>query len=305
MPDAGRIVGLAFATFLGAEQPETFMEGREFLASRLAAYPDGGFAALRDRQLIGSNMLANWGSFGFFGPLTVHPAHWGAGVGKRLMERTVERFDEWKIKHAALYTFADSAKHHRLYQRFDFWPRFLTVLMTKSLSDVAGSSRSFTAFRRFSELEERPRAECLAAARELCEALLEGLDVSAEIRIVARAALGESLWLWSDAGLEAFAVCQYGAGSEAAPAACYVKFAAVRPGPEAERWFGKLLRACETLALQVQLSSIDAGMNLERRQAYRAMLRGGFKVNMYGVQMFRGNDPAYNREEVYIIDDLR
>ena len=31
-------------------------------------------------KLIGSNFIANWGSVGFFGPLTIHPDYWGKGI---------------------------------------------------------------------------------------------------------------------------------------------------------------------------------------------------------------------------------
>ena len=44
-------------------------------------------------RLVGSNFVTNWGSVGFFGPLTVDPECWSQGIAKRLMEPTVELFD--------------------------------------------------------------------------------------------------------------------------------------------------------------------------------------------------------------------
>ena len=46
-------------------------------------------------------------------------------------------FDKkWHTKHAGLFTFAQSAKHVGLYQKFGFWPRFLTMVMSKPISPV-------------------------------------------------------------------------------------------------------------------------------------------------------------------------
>jgi RimJ/RimL family protein N-acetyltransferase len=62
-------------------------------------------------------LVTNWGSFGFFGPLSVHPDFWNQGVAKELIAAVCNRFEEWGIKQAGLFTFPNSAKHHALYQR--------------------------------------------------------------------------------------------------------------------------------------------------------------------------------------------
>jgi hypothetical protein len=52
-----------------------------------------------DGDLAGSNFAANWGSVGFFGPLTVRPDLWDHGVGQRLMEPIMGCFETWGNKH--------------------------------------------------------------------------------------------------------------------------------------------------------------------------------------------------------------
>jgi hypothetical protein len=74
------------------------------------------------------------------------------------------------------------------------------------------------------------------------------LDVSSEIRVVYEQQLGETVLLCGDS-LDAFAVCHQGVGTEAGANTCYIKFAAVRSGPNAESVFELLLRACEVHAL--------------------------------------------------------
>ena len=52
-------------------------------------------------------------------------------MGKRLMEPVMKCFAGWGTTHAGLFTFAQSPKHLGLYQKFGFWPRFLTAIMSK------------------------------------------------------------------------------------------------------------------------------------------------------------------------------
>src|SRR5580693_2561158 len=71
-------------------------------------------------------------------------------------------------------------------------------------------------------------------------------------------------------------------GRRARPArACFVKFGAVGPG--AEDRFAALLDACAELAVAAGMTTVLAGVNLVREEAYRAMLRRGFRTQIQGV----------------------
>jgi hypothetical protein len=50
---------------------------------------------------------------------------------------------------------------------------------------------------------------------------------------------------------------------------------------------------------------MEAGVNTGRSQAYRTILRLGYRADSYGIAMHRNNSPAYNRPGCYVIDDLR
>jgi len=130
----------------------------------------------------------------------------------------LDLFINWAVKHEALFTFAHSRKHIALYQRFGFWPRFLTAIMSKPISGV----RRVTEFSRFSEIPTSQREECLRACREMTDSIYEGLDVEREIRAVAAQELGDTVLLWDDARLTALAVCHCGPGSEAGSDCCYI-----------------------------------------------------------------------------------
>ncbi len=130
LEEADRIVRLAFGTFLGVPNPLDFMGDRTFMKPRWHSTHVKVIAAREGGRLIGSNVVTRWGSFGFFGPLTVLPEYWDRGVATRLLESTMPIFDRWGLRHTGLFTFPHSAKHVGLYQKFGYWPRYLTAIMT-------------------------------------------------------------------------------------------------------------------------------------------------------------------------------
>jgi GNAT superfamily N-acetyltransferase len=302
LPAADRIVRLAFGTFLGLPDPLSFMGDADFVRTRWRADPTAAFAAEVEGELVGSNFATNWGSLGFFGPLTIRPDLWDRGIGQRLMEPVIACFERWGTRHAGLFTFPHSQKHVGLYQKFGFWPRFLTAVLSKEVGRPRGKPR----WTRFSEVPASEREGLLGACRELTAAALEGLDLQREIRAVVSQDLGDTLLLRGDGdALKGLAVCHCGPGTEAGSGACYVKFGMVRPGPTAARDFDQLLDALEALAAEQGLQRLVAGVNTARHEAYRRMLERGFRTDLQGVAMHRPDDPAYNRAGVFLLDDWR
>src|SRR5262245_31689303 len=167
LSDADRVYRLAFGAFLGLPDPMTFAGDTAYVRTRWLADPMSTLGAESAGELIGSNFLTNWGSVGFFGPLTVRPDFWDKGVARRLLEPTMDIFAEWGTKLNGLYTFAQSAKHVHLYQKFGFWPQFLTAIMTKPVDQrLAASSWSG-----FSNTAGQGREGCVEACAALTGAI--------------------------------------------------------------------------------------------------------------------------------------
>jgi Acetyltransferase (GNAT) family len=109
LDEADRIFRVAFGTFLGMPEPDKFSGDADSIRTRWKAYPAGALAAELDGRLVGSNFAANWGSVGFFGPLTIAPQYWDRAIAQRLLDATMELFSAWNTRHAGLFTFAQSA----------------------------------------------------------------------------------------------------------------------------------------------------------------------------------------------------
>ncbi len=149
------------------------------------------------------------------------------------------------------------------------------------------------------------KEQALAYCRDLTGRIHEGLDVTREIRAVDSQHLGDTLLLLEGSTVTAFAVCHAGPKTEAGGGACYIKFGAVRPGPAAQRDFGRLLNMCESWAAMKKAGRLIAGVNMGRHEAYRTMVALGFKTNLMGVALQKANVQGYNRPGIYVIDDWR
>lgn len=298
LPDADRIFRLAFGTFLGMPDPMAFSGDADYIGTRYRADPPAALAAEVDGKFAGSNFALHWGSVWVFGPLTVHPDFWDKGVARRLLEETMKIFAKWQVKHAGLFTFAQSSKHVHLYQKFGFWPRFLTAIMSKPAED-----RPSGKWVRYSELAASEKAQAVEACKALTDEIYAGLDLRIEINSIESQRLGDTILTYDGDSLAGFANCHCGAGTETSRGNCYVKFAAARLG--SARHFDGLLDACESFAHSQGLARIIAGANTARHGAYKSMIAKKFRTDLQGVAMHRPNEPGYNREDVYLVDDWR
>src|ERR1035441_1481891 len=171
--EAGRIVRLAFGTFLGVPDPLDFMGDRDLMTPRWRSSHVKVIAARDGSRLIGSNVATRWGSFGFFGPLTVLPEYWNRGVAQRLLEATMTIFDRWGVRHTGLYTFPHSARHVGLYQKFGYWPRYLTAIMTRMPgTELSSGDRALAPPVLLSALTRSERLEAIQS----CAKLTHGID---------------------------------------------------------------------------------------------------------------------------------
>lgn len=288
---AALTVRRAFGTFLGAPDPDTFWNDRDYVHGRFRSPHVASFGATLDGAFVGSNFATRWGSVGFFGPVSIRPGLWDRGIAQRLLRATVAQFDAWKLAHAGLFTFAESARHVGLYEKFGFFARFLTAIMV-----APAKKRDAGEWQRFSTLSRDQQAAALRDCRALTDDLFAGLDLGQEIEIVRDLSLGDTVL--TPGG---FAICHFGPASEAGADTCLIKFGAARSGPD----FEHLIDACEALALQAGMSTVMAGVNLGRPEAYGALKRRGFRTAIQGVAMHRYNEPGYSRPGAWVIDDWR
>ena len=132
-----------------------------YVYGRFGAEHFASFAAELDGELVGSNFATRWGSVGFFGPLSTRTDLWNRGIAQPLVKAVSDAFNEWGISDAGLCTFPQSTKHLWLYQKFGFYPRYLTPIMaapapTAIVTDDDRRSR-YSGLARRNGIRPRPR----------------------------------------------------------------------------------------------------------------------------------------------------
>jgi GNAT superfamily N-acetyltransferase len=299
---AERVFRLAFGTYMGFPDPEQFGADLNLIGSRWTADPTRVFGAEYDGKLVGINIASNWGSIGFFGPLAILPEFWDRKVGQVLMASVMDQFTAWGNRHLGLFTFPQSPKHIHLYEKFGFFARFLTPVMSKPVAPQPIRAGQWSVY---SALGESERSAAVTGCRELTDAVYDGLDLTREIETVYTQHVGDTVLLLDGSQVSGFAVCHCGEGTEAGSDVCFIKFGAVRPGPTARRQFTELLSACEEFAASRGMTRLGGGVNLGCDDAYRLMRERGFRSDFNGVAMQQPNEPGYNRPDRFVISDWR
>lgn len=268
-------------------------------------------AAEVNGNLVGTNFIANWGSVGIFGPLTIHPDFWDKGIAKLLLNKTMDIFKQLKTKHIGIFTFSHSSKHIHLYQKYDFWPRFLTAVMSKPIrsEQATKDTRRRLSWKKYSDMQKEKPSEALGNCYSLTDSIYSGLDLKIEILSVANQKLGDTILLVDNKSgkLAGLAICHCGPKTEAGSNTCYIKFGSVKTNEDGSEStnFEDLLDYCEHFAASQGLSKLTAGVNIGNLTAYRKMISKGFRTEFQGVLMSKNNEPGYHVEDVYAIDDWR
>ena len=256
-------------------------------------------------EVVGSIGVTCWGSVGWFGPLSIRPDLWDRGIGQQLFGSSIEMSDAWGVTQACFFTFAHSPKNVGFFQKFNFWPRFLTAIMSKPVRTQECRVQWSERMVQYSSLTPNEQATSLQACRTLTDTIYPGLDVGGEIEFIHKQALGDTVLFWNGKQLVGLAVCQLGNSTEAGAQKCYVRFGTVRSGVGAEERFDQLLTACESVAGDKGKKRIVVGVNVACHETYRFLLARGFRTTLQGVSMHRNNEPGYSRPGIYVIDDWR
>lgn len=297
---AERLRRLAFGTMLGLADPQSFRGDAALLPARRWAFPDGGFVAVEDGALLGVAMANDWGSLGIFGPVAVHPEQWRRGIARLLLDATMPVFQRWDCRLVGLFTFPESVSHVRLYQSAGFWPRHLTAIMARAVTEGAPVPDALALSENASD-----RGDLIGQCAALTDSIFAGLDLTREIDTLLTHRLGEVILVVEGSRVAGFAICHAGAGSEAGSGMAYLKFAAVRPGPQAAALLTRLIEACNHFASRGGAKQLTAGVNLGRHNAYRLLIELGFRATMNGVAMHRPWIEAYDRPDIFALDDWR
>ena len=127
----------------------------------------------------------------------LRPDLWDKGIAKNLLDKTLEIFERVGTKHIGLFTFSHSPKHIHLYQKYDFWPRFLTNVMSKHVGSASKTKEheAPSNWFKYSDVPHDKKSTILGNCSSLTDSIYKGLDLRNEIVSITTQKLGEIILL--------------------------------------------------------------------------------------------------------------
>ncbi len=279
--DAVRAVDVqAFASYV---QPKGAggmpLRTRENVLACLALNPEGCFVAEAD-GLVGYIFSRVWGALGWIGVFGVRPDQHSRGVGHQLLAAAVARLQAAGCTTIGLETMPDRAYNVGLYTRAGFRPVHSTIVLGKPIQGTVQSPP----FALLSELG----GGALAAAGEVSDAALPGLDYAAEARNAREYAWGDTLLIgWPEPW--AVAVVRTVAKREG-PGGWPAEIAALAIHPRAQARAGEAVAAVEAFAAAQGLSQARVPVNAANWPALQALLACGFRVEQVALRLLLKGD---------------
>ncbi len=150
--------------------------------------PDGCYVAVQDGKILGSIISHVWGKVGWFGPLEVEAPLQGQGIGKALVQASMDYLKSKGCTTRGCETMASSPKNIAFYMKQGFRAKGMSNVMYKRLGsldpEIINKSRPF-------------EPADLTPAKELWQKIQPGLDYEIEIEAIKKHNLGEA-WALED-----------------------------------------------------------------------------------------------------------
>ena len=244
---------------------------------RLEVDPLGCHVAVSDNQVVGANFSVLRGTVGWFGPLAVRPDAQGHGIAQRLVTACLHSAEKRGARLMGLETFANSAQHIHLYQKFGFRPSWTGL-------SYRGAVRE----------GQMPRGVDVDGAIPKLDYLYPGYDATNDARATRGAKVGVTLSYG-----DGFAICHYVSTLWTDTSIAYVPLV-VAPD---RKTFDTLTRATEALAREHGKAHVVTQVPGSSWATQEALLEHGYESGGAALRMKRGENLEYDAGSFYYCDD--
>ncbi len=255
----GELEAVAFNRLRKAwEQPAQRPRRADWLSYQSRLYPDNTVVVLHKGHVIALNMVHQWGSLGWVGPVAVDPDHQGRGLGPALMRWSLDRLRALDCLTIGLETWAHNLANIGLYIKSGFNIGPIVCVLEKSLT----SGR--TDFNAVPLFDITDRRAILARLRALWDQIAPGLDYFPLIDTLQTLGMGDGFFWGDEDRPDAAAIVRFASyAEEPPPDFASVEVLTARPGEEhwLDTWLADLealARSAGKTALRISLSSIHA-----------------------------------------------
>jgi ribosomal protein S18 acetylase RimI-like enzyme len=255
--------------------------------------PEGNSVAVAaDGSIVGFILARTWGSVGWFGTFGVPTQFQRLGIGTALVDRTLS-FLTSRSTTIGLETMPESGPNMAFYSRSGFALTYPTLLTEMSLIQESDRLRGMDVSDVTAWSEETDGEVALEEIRGISDALLAGLDYSAEVVAMNSYGFGNTLLSHGAGGrLDGFAIVRTAPfRNENAPGQAFVHAMCIRPGAPEREVLLDLLRQIWTIATPLGLSRLIAGVNTRHLAAVSALYDAGFRPMRAAIRMALSSGP--------------
>lgn len=253
--------------------------------ARYSKDPQGCFVAEIDRQVVGLVFSRTWGEVGWIGSLAVVPPWQRKGIGRALMELSLEYLRADPRRVLGLETDPADGRTLTIYHRAGFHAVSLSVHLVKNLE---GEVAHGAALPRWSAASDAQRSDWLRDLAAITGRLIPGLDYSKEIVACSQFGTGETLVLTDGSRAVGFSAVALESPSEGwGESTAYVNALALDPMIAEEILLYTLLGETEALAAENGKTSVQLVARADQALVLGCLPAWGYAIERIGVRMIR------------------
>ena len=296
LPEIAHVVTFAYSdvlvrlhgqSALAAYQPRT----PEMLGTLLELGPEFCLVSEEGGRLTGGIFGRAWGSLGWFSSLAVVPDMQGRGLGRALVEACVGRLRAGGCRAIGLETWAAAADYTAMYVGLGFRPVGLSAQLLARVDRDWPEPPDDLQVAPAESLPDGLRSERLAVADALCDRIMAGLSLAAEIEHAESHPTAHALWLLRDGEICGFGICDTAPDYDTAGLHADLRAAVLDPERTTGDDFLALAAAAARIARAAGREYLDVDALTEYPGAYRLMLESGFRASGQLLRFISDGEP--------------
>jgi GNAT superfamily N-acetyltransferase len=248
-------------------------------------------------KVVGYNFIHVWGNFGWFGSFGVDPLYQGSGIGKELLQHTINFLKEdIKVQNIGLCTMPESSYNVGIYMNMGFKPLKLSLNMKKQLdfsrNDSCSPKYEVTTVDVSSESNYLKLKEDI---KTLSNKISKGLDLSSQLYLIKYKGFGTAFVLKDNNEIKGFALCHSKSTRENPTDCLEITLLCISGDIEYKEALDSILHQCVKYAKSINCKSIAIDCTTYNYDICTHLLcNHKFKIKQTRLILIMGNENYIN-----------
>ena len=242
-------------------------------------------------RLTGGIFGRAWGSLGWFSSLAVAPDMQGSGIGRELIEACVNALRACGCRAIGLDTWASAAPYTAMYVRLGFRPVGLSAQLLTRVDRTWPRPPDDLQIATTDLMPAELLTARLTTADAICDRIMEGFSLVAEIEYAESSPTNHVLWLLRGGMIVGFGICDTAPDFDAFGLHADLRAAVLDPDQTTEHDFLALAAAAARIAAEAGREHLNVDAATEYPGAYRFLLDSGFRTSGQLLRFISEDEP--------------